>query len=111
MRTPVEPIRLRDMAARVHLSDRQLTRRFLETLGRTPGDWLVRERLRRAQELLERTDFTIDTVAARCGYTTAAGLRPRSTGTCVHLPATTASPGPRSYAGELGAAGARCRRW
>ena len=70
-----EPIRLRDMAARVHLSERQLTRRFLETFGQTPGGWLVRERLRRAQELLERTDHTVETIAARCGFTTAAGLR------------------------------------
>jgi len=70
-----EPIRLRDMAARVHLSERQLTRRFLDTYGQTPGEWLVRERLRRAQELLERTDGTVDAIAAECGFTTAAGLR------------------------------------
>jgi AraC family transcriptional activator FtrA len=36
---------------------------------------LVRERLRRAQELLERTDGTVDAIAAECGFTTAAGLR------------------------------------
>ncbi|GAB3612242.1 helix-turn-helix domain-containing protein [Humibacter ginsengisoli] len=70
-----EPIRLRDMAARMHLSERQLTRRFLETYGRTPGDWLVRERVRRAQEFLERTDYTVDAIAAQCGFATAAGLR------------------------------------
>jgi AraC family transcriptional activator FtrA len=63
------------MAARVHLSERQLTRRFLDTYGQTPGEWLVRERLRRAQELLERTDGTVDAIAAECGFTTAAGLR------------------------------------
>jgi AraC family transcriptional regulator, transcriptional activator FtrA len=70
-----EPIRLRDLAARAHLSERQLTRRFLEVYGRTPGDWLVRERLRRAQELLELTDLTIDRVASQSGFGTAAGLR------------------------------------
>ncbi|GLY64872.1 AraC family transcriptional regulator [Amycolatopsis taiwanensis] len=70
-----QSIRLRDLAARAHLSERQLTRRFLETYGRTPGDWLIRERLRRAQELLEQTDLTIDAVAGRSGFGTAAGLR------------------------------------
>lgn len=70
-----EPIRLRDFAARVPLSERQFTRRFLDTYGQTPAEWLVRERLRRAQELLERTDHTVDTIASLCGFTTAAGLR------------------------------------
>lgn len=69
------PLRLRDLAARAHLSERQLTRRFLEHYGRTPGDWLVRERLRRAQELLERTDLTIEAIAGRSGFASAAGLR------------------------------------
>ena len=35
----------------------------------------MRERLRRAQELLERTELTVDAVAARCGFGTGAGLR------------------------------------
>lgn len=70
-----EPIRLRDLAARVHLSERQLTRQFLKAFARTPGDWLTRERLRRAQELLETTDLTIATVASESGFSTAAGLR------------------------------------
>jgi AraC family transcriptional activator FtrA len=70
-----EPIRLRDLAARAHLSERQLTRRFLDAFGRTPGEWLVRERLRHAQELLERTDKTVDVIASECGFATAAGLR------------------------------------
>lgn len=70
-----EPLRLRDLAARAHLSERQLARRFLRAYGRTPGDWLTRERLRRAQELLELTDLTIDLIASQSGFVTAAGLR------------------------------------
>lgn len=70
-----QPIRIRDLANRAHLSERQLAHRFLESYGRAPGDWLVHERLRRAQELLERTDLSIDNVARRSGFTTAAGLR------------------------------------
>ena len=70
-----EPIRLRDLAAHARLSERQFTRRFLDAHGRTPGEWLTRERIRRAQELLELTDFTIDSVASQSGFGTAAGLR------------------------------------
>lgn len=75
LRHLAEPIGLRDLATRAHLSERQLTRRFLTSYGTTPGGWLTRERLRRAQELLERTDLTIDAIAAKCGFTTGAGLR------------------------------------
>lgn len=69
------PIRLRDMSERAHLSERQLSRRFLNAYGQTPGEWLARERLRHAQELLERTDCTVDVVASDSGFGTAAGLR------------------------------------
>ena len=69
------PLGLRDLAARAHLSERQLTRRFLKTYGRTPGGWLSRERLRRAQELLEQTNLTIEAIATHSGFGTAAGLR------------------------------------
>lgn len=75
LRRLAEPVRLRHLAAQAHLSERQLTRRFLDTYGQTPGEWLARERLRRAQELLERTDLTVDMIAAACGFSTAAGLR------------------------------------
>lgn len=70
-----QPIRLRDLAARAHLSERQLARRFVETYGCTPGEWLTRERLRRAQELLELTDLTIEHIASQSGFGTAAGMR------------------------------------
>ena len=70
-----QPLRIRDLAARAHLSERQLTRRFLDTYGRNPGDWVTRERLHRAQELLEGTTLTVEGIAGRCGFTTAAGLR------------------------------------
>lgn len=70
-----QPLHIRELASRVHLSPRQLSRKFLDVFGCTPGAWLVRERIRRAQELLETSDLTIDTIALRCGFTTTAGLR------------------------------------
>ncbi|WP_309130079.1 helix-turn-helix domain-containing protein [Brevibacterium sp.] len=70
-----EPIRVRDLARLAHLSERQLSRKFLDLLGCNPGEWLLRERLRRAQELLEVSDDTIERIASMSGFGTAAGLR------------------------------------
>ncbi|WP_144587519.1 GlxA family transcriptional regulator [Brevibacterium casei] len=70
-----EPISVSDLAARAHLSQRQLSRRFLEVHGLPPGRWLLRERVRRAQELLEGTEESIERIAALTGFSTAAGLR------------------------------------
>jgi AraC family transcriptional activator FtrA len=41
----------------------------------TPLDWLHHQRITRAQELLERTDASIDQVAASSGMGTATTLR------------------------------------
>lgn len=40
-----------------------------------PPDWLHRERIARAQELLERSDASVEQVATSCGMGTAATLR------------------------------------
>jgi transcriptional regulator GlxA family with amidase domain len=40
-----------------------------------PLDWLHHQRISRAQELLERTDASIDQIAGSCGMGTAATLR------------------------------------
>jgi transcriptional regulator GlxA family with amidase domain len=70
-----QPVTLAAMAARASMSVRTFTRRFREETGQTPGDWLIRQRVGRAAELLESTDLPIDQVAARSGLGTAASLR------------------------------------
>jgi transcriptional regulator GlxA family with amidase domain len=40
-----------------------------------PLDWLHHQRIARAQELLERTDASIDQIAAGCGLGTSTTLR------------------------------------
>ncbi|MEU1663915.1 helix-turn-helix domain-containing protein [Streptomyces sparsogenes] len=70
-----EPITVDDLAARAHMTARTLNRRFHAQLGTNPLTWLHGQRLRRAQELLERTDHSIDLVAQRAGFATAATLR------------------------------------
>lgn len=63
------------LAARALMSERTFARRFRAETGTTPGAWLARQRLARAQELLETTDLSVEEVAARSGFGTAAGLR------------------------------------
>ena len=63
------------MAARASMSLRTFTRRFREETGQSPGAWLIQQRVRHAQHLLEATDLPVEEVAARAGLGTAASLR------------------------------------
>ncbi|WP_033439084.1 GlxA family transcriptional regulator [Saccharothrix sp. NRRL B-16314] len=69
------PLTVRDLAAHANLSTRQLARRMRAELQAGPLDWLHHQRIARAQELLERTDASIDHVATSCGMGTATTLR------------------------------------
>ncbi len=70
-----QPLTVRDLAEHANLSTRQLARRMLAELQAGPLDWLHHQRIARAQELLERTDASIDQVATSCGMGTATTLR------------------------------------
>lgn len=69
------PLTVGDLAAHAHLSTRQLARRMQAELSLGPLEWLHHQRIARAQELLERTDATVDQIAASCGMGTATTLR------------------------------------
>ncbi|OLT38748.1 AraC family transcriptional regulator [Saccharomonospora sp. CUA-673] len=69
------PITVRQLAEQAAMSTRQLARRMHAEVGSGPLDWLHRERIRRAQELLERTDASVEQIANRCGMGTATTLR------------------------------------
>lgn len=86
------------MANFAAMSLRALHRRFLETTGLSPGDWLTRERLARAQELLETTNLSIEDVAAACGFGAAATLR--------HHFRASFGTSPAAYRGRFGKAAA-----
>ena len=51
------------------MSPRTFARQFAARTGTTPHQWLTSQRLMRAQELLERTDRSIEQIAADCGLT------------------------------------------
>ncbi|MFB7517187.1 helix-turn-helix domain-containing protein [Streptomyces sp. NPDC056144] len=69
------PLTVEDLARRARMSSRHLGRHFRAATGTTPLQWLLTQRIRRAQELLEATDESIDAVAAATGMGTATTLR------------------------------------
>ena len=69
------PLSVDQMARSAGMSPRTFARRFEQQVGTTPLQWLVRERVAAARELLESTDLPIEHVADRCGFGTAASLR------------------------------------
>ena len=70
-----QPLTVGDLAQHAGLSTRQLARRMNAEVQAGPLDWLHQQRIVRAQELLERTDASVEQIAASCGMGTAATLR------------------------------------
>jgi len=69
------PLSLHELAEVESMSVRTFTRRFREEAGLTPVQWLTRQRIERARQLLEETDMPVDRVAADAGFGTGASLR------------------------------------
>ncbi|TWB24662.1 AraC family transcriptional regulator with amidase-like domain [Nitrospirillum amazonense] len=63
------------LASQARMSERTLVRRFRETAGTSPKDWILTERLNRARTLLEATSRPLEQVAADCGFGSADTLR------------------------------------
>lgn len=70
-----EPLPVSVLAERAHMSERTLLRRFEETTGYSPKQWLTRERLSRARELLESGGMSVDQIAQACGFGSTDTLR------------------------------------
>jgi len=70
-----EPLTVDRMARHASVSPRTFARRFVEETGTTPAQWLLDQRTRTAQELLEHTDEAIEAVAAGSGFGSTAALR------------------------------------
>ncbi|MEU8222338.1 helix-turn-helix domain-containing protein [Kribbella sp. NPDC048915] len=70
-----QPLTVSDLARRANTSPRHLGRQFRTVTGQTPLQWLLTQRVRRAQQLLESTDVGIEQVAAATGLGTATTLR------------------------------------
>ncbi|MFE4416228.1 helix-turn-helix domain-containing protein [Streptomyces sp. NPDC056821] len=70
-----EPLTVEDLARQARMSSRHLGRHFKSLTGITPLQWLHTQRIRHAQELLETSDDTVDTIATATGMGTATTLR------------------------------------
>jgi transcriptional regulator GlxA family with amidase domain len=70
-----EPHTLDALAERALMSRRTFTRRFRLATGTTVGAWLLAQRLARAQQLLESTDRSVESIAGIAGFGSTASLR------------------------------------
>lgn len=70
-----QQLTLRDLARQANVSVRTLVRRFTAATGTTPLQWLLIQRVRRAQHLLESSDQPVERIASLAGFGTAANLR------------------------------------
>jgi AraC family transcriptional regulator, transcriptional activator FtrA len=70
-----QEVTVADLAARAAMSPRTFARQFPARTGTTPLTWIVQERIRLAQRLLETTDLPVDVIASKSGLGTADNLR------------------------------------
>jgi transcriptional regulator GlxA family with amidase domain len=70
-----QPITVEELAARAAMSPRTFARRFVAATGTSPYQWLLRRRVQLAQQLLEASNLSIEAVAEKSGFCTAANLR------------------------------------
>ncbi|MCU1473956.1 GlxA family transcriptional regulator [Amnibacterium sp.] len=70
-----EDLSVEVLARRALMSPRTFARRFRDETGTTPAAWVVRQRLRLAQDLLETSGLPVDEVARRVGFGTGGVLR------------------------------------
>ena len=66
-----------ELSRRAAMSPRSFARHFKSRVGVIPGEWVLRERVRLVQHLLESTALPVDAVAGRAGFGSGAALRAR----------------------------------
>jgi transcriptional regulator GlxA family with amidase domain len=70
-----QDLRIEQFARKAFLSPRTFARRFRANMETTLAAWLNRQRIIRAQQLLEQTDLSLEMVAANTGFGTASVMR------------------------------------
>lgn len=70
-----QPLTLARLARQAHSSTRTLHRRFIEQVGESPAQWLIRVRVQRAQELLESSKLSVEQIVCEVGLGSAANFR------------------------------------
>lgn len=64
----IRGIRVRDVAAHIRASRRWLDGQFVEQLGRTPHEEIVRVQFARVEDLLRSSDLPLEAIARQCGF-------------------------------------------
>lgn len=67
-REPARDYRLADLAERAAMSTRSLQRHFSELTGCSPYEWLLRERVACAKEMLESSQHSLQHIAELTGF-------------------------------------------
>jgi AraC family transcriptional regulator, transcriptional activator FtrA len=70
-----ESLTLERMARHAHMSPRSFSRHFVAETGSSPMRWVLDQRVRAAQDLLETTNFDVESIATECGFGSATSLR------------------------------------
>jgi transcriptional regulator GlxA family with amidase domain len=70
-----QPLDVSTLARQACMSPRSFARRFRQETGTTPAQWVLDQRTRVAQSLLETTDLPIEHVAQHTGFGSATTLR------------------------------------
>ena len=70
-----EDLPVEQLARRALMSSRTFARRFRADMGTTPSAWLNKQRIIRAQELLEDSDAALETIAQVAGFGAASVMR------------------------------------
>ncbi|MGE5292463.1 MAG: helix-turn-helix domain-containing protein [Micromonosporaceae bacterium] len=70
-----EPLTVADLARRAGVSERTFARHLRAATGTSTLQWLLHQRIRLAQELLESTGEPVEWIAHRCGFGAASGMR------------------------------------
>ncbi|NIB41684.1 helix-turn-helix domain-containing protein [Pseudomaricurvus alkylphenolicus] len=69
------PIDVNILAEKANMSRRTFDRHFRASLGMSPKEWITRQRLNLAQNLLAAGDESMETIAQRAGFETAMNMR------------------------------------
>lgn len=64
-----DPCGVRDVLEHVPVARRWLERQFVEKIGRTPYEEIMRVRIEQSKRMLVQLDLSVDDIALRCGYT------------------------------------------
>ena len=66
---------LDELANQVAMTRRTFTRKFQQATGLSVGQWLITEKLHHAQSLLEKSDLSVERIAAEVGFQSTSAFR------------------------------------